>query len=188
MSLETLRDDIPVAEEDALKTEGHHQCASESGPSLRVQFSPHASAGDVTDAHLAIIKLKRVAKIVRETKTEEQRRHLKENGPCARAISLVYGDRHEDYGHPVDDFARTAQIWSAIVGVEISPEQVPLMMIGLKISRLCHRMKRDSLDDGPGYFETLYLVLEEQKRRKENRHAQGAVAADRDDATGAGAV
>lgn len=41
------------------------------------------------------------------------------------------------------------------------------MMVGLKISRLCNKMKRDSLDDLAGYTETLYLVIEEQERQRE---------------------
>ena len=82
------------------------------------------------------------------------------------AKSLVHGDRNADYGHPLDDFTRTAAMWTAIIGVEIKPEQVPLMMICVKLSRLTNDInKRDSIIDVAGYAETLDMVLKEQKRR-----------------------
>lgn len=76
------------------------------------------------------------------------------------AHRLVHGDRGEDYGHPYDDFSRTAKIWSAILGVDVTPQQVALCMVGLKISREVHRPKRDNRVDGAGYFETLNMVVE----------------------------
>ena len=51
------------------------------------------------------------------------------------AQRIVYGDRGENYGHPFEDFSRTAKIWSAILEIEITPEQVALCMVGLKIGR-----------------------------------------------------
>lgn len=84
------------------------------------------------------------------------------------AKSLVHGDRNADYGHPLDDFTRTAKMWSAILGIEVRPEQVPLMMICVKLSRLTNDItKRDSIVDVAGYAETLDMVLKEQKRRSE---------------------
>lgn len=70
------------------------------------------------------------------------------------AESLVHGDRNKDYGPPIEDFTRTAKIWSAILGIEIRPEQVPLCMIAVKLSRECNRPKRDNMVDIAGYAET----------------------------------
>jgi Domain of unknown function (DUF6378) len=81
------------------------------------------------------------------------------------AKRIVHGERGENYGHPFEDFSRTAQIWSAILGVEITPEQVALCMVGLKISREVNRPKRDNIVDGAGYFETLDMVKKERDRR-----------------------
>lgn len=82
------------------------------------------------------------------------------------AKRIVYGDRGENYGHPFEDFSRTAQIWSAILGIKVEPEQVALCMVGLKISRECNRPKRDNVVDGAGYFENLDMVKKERARRE----------------------
>ncbi len=81
------------------------------------------------------------------------------------AQGLVYGARNEDYGHPLDDLARTAQIWSAILGTHVSADQVALCMIGLKVSRLCHKYKRDSVVDVAGYAGTLEMIDAERAKR-----------------------
>ena len=82
------------------------------------------------------------------------------------AKRIVYGERGENYGHPFEDFSRTAQIWSAILGITVEPEQVALCMVGLKISREVNRPKRDNVVDGAGYFENLEMVKHERRRRE----------------------
>ena len=84
------------------------------------------------------------------------------------AEDLVGGDRGQDYGHPADDFEKTSKIWSAILGCKVSPEQVALCMIGVKISRLCNSYKEDSVIDIAGYARTLQMVHE----YRENKDAE----------------
>jgi hypothetical protein len=92
-----------------------------------------------------------------------------EENVLEEAERLVYGNRQADYGHPLDDFSKTAKIWSAILGVDVTPEQVALCMVGVKISRQVNRPKRDNIVDGAGYWATLELVINERERReKEN--------------------
>lgn len=74
------------------------------------------------------------------------------------AHRLVNGPRQGDYGHPADDFSRTAQIWSAILDIEVTPQQVGLCMAGVKLSRECNAHKRDNLVDLAGYAETVEMV------------------------------
>lgn len=81
------------------------------------------------------------------------------------ANRLVHGDRQADYGHPLDDFSKTALMWQAILGVPVTAEQVGLCMIAVKISRLCNRPKRDSVVDIAGYAATVQMVTEERARR-----------------------
>lgn len=82
------------------------------------------------------------------------------------AQRLVHGDRQADYGHPLDDFSRTAKLWSAILGFPVTAEQVGLCMCAVKISRHCNRPKRDNLTDLAGYAATVQMVHEERARRE----------------------
>jgi hypothetical protein len=82
------------------------------------------------------------------------------------ANSLVHGDRQAAYGHPLDDFTKTAKMWSAILGVEVTAEQVGLCMCAVKISRQINRPKRDNMVDLAGYAATVEMVLEERHRRQ----------------------
>lgn len=81
------------------------------------------------------------------------------------AHSLVNGDRNKQYGNPLDDFSRTAAMWSAILGVPVAAEQVGLCMIAVKISRQCNAPKRDNMTDAAGYAATVQMVVEERERR-----------------------
>lgn len=82
------------------------------------------------------------------------------------AEKLVHGDRNESYGHPLDDFSRTAKMWSAILGVSVEPEQVGLCMIAVKISRECNAPRRDNLVDAAGYAETVEWCKNEKYKRE----------------------
>ena len=76
--------------------------------------------------------------------------------------------RHNDYGHPRNDFARTAQMWSGILagklreGAQITVEDVPLCMIAVKLARQAHRHKRDNLVDIAGYARTAAMIAGEE--------------------------
>jgi len=90
---------------------------------------------------------------VRETILEEAQR-------------LIFGDRQDAYGHPIEDFTRTGRMWGAILGIpDVSPDKVGLCMVALKLSRECHRPKRDNLVDGAGYLGTVAMIRERQAER-----------------------
>jgi hypothetical protein len=79
------------------------------------------------------------------------------------AQRLVHGDRQASYGHPYDDYARTARMWEAILGMPplaISPRIACLMMAAVKISREVNKSKRDNRVDGAGYFACAELCAE----------------------------
>lgn len=81
------------------------------------------------------------------------------------AESLTEGARNKDYGHPLDDYNRTAALWSAILGREVTAQQAILCMVAVKISRECHVPKRDNRVDGAGYFKVLDMAINEAARR-----------------------
>ena len=82
------------------------------------------------------------------------------------AQRLVYGDRGATYGHPLDDFSRTASMWSALLGVAVTAEQVAMCMILLKLSRETYQPKRDNRTDIAGYAECLHRVVTERASRE----------------------
>lgn len=77
------------------------------------------------------------------------------------AARIVGGDRGDDYGHPGDDFARTAGAWRSLFGWDVTPAQVALAMVVVKLSRLQETPgKRDSIVDIAGYARTYEMVLD----------------------------
>ena len=49
------------------------------------------------------------------------------------AKSCVCGQREQDYGKPEDNFARIADLWTALMGHDYTPVDVALMMACLKM-------------------------------------------------------
>lgn len=68
-------------------------------------------------------------------------------------------ERGVRYGPPDQNFARIGTIWSAIFGHEVTPEQVGLCMLGVKLARLIETPHdEDSLHDLAGYAATLEML------------------------------
>ena len=74
------------------------------------------------------------------------------------AAAIVAGDRQSAYGTPGESWGRTAALWSAILGVDVTPHQAVLCMIALKLSREAHRHSRDNLVDIAGYAAIAEVV------------------------------
>jgi hypothetical protein len=53
-----------------------------------------------------------------------------------KAKEIIYGQRQDDYGPAIESHKRIAAIWSVVLGIEVTPEQVALCMIGVKMARL----------------------------------------------------
>jgi len=84
------------------------------------------------------------------------------------AAELTSGQRNADYGHPREDFGRTAQMWTGVLadklreGQQIDAMDVPLCMIAVKLARQAHRHKRDNLVDIAGYARTAAMIAGEE--------------------------
>lgn len=81
------------------------------------------------------------------------------------AKQITSSQRPEDYGHPLDDFTRAAQMISGLMGWPVKPEEVPLIMICIKMSRQKNKHKNDNLVDIAGYAETIDKVWGERAKR-----------------------
>ncbi len=77
------------------------------------------------------------------------------------AIHVVNGPRQRDYAHPRINFQRIADLWSPIFGITVTPEQVALAMIQVKVAREINRHTRDNLVDLVGYTLTLDACRED---------------------------
>lgn len=79
------------------------------------------------------------------------------------ALQIVNGERAEAYGDPYEMCKRISKLWEPILlgpsaKRSISPAQVAMCLIQLKIARECNSPRRDSRVDIAGYAEILDRV------------------------------
>lgn len=80
------------------------------------------------------------------------------------AKRLTSRDRQKNYGHPVDNFRRIADLWNSYLmnrkypEDHIAIEDVAWMMVLLKIARDLNSPTRDNLVDTVGYTRTLAMI------------------------------
>lgn len=78
-----------------------------------------------------------------------------------RAAALICGDRDRTYGAPIDLFRQAARIARG-AGLEITPREIVLVMIAVKLARIgVAPDHRDSHDDLAGYTAILWEVQED---------------------------
>lgn len=77
------------------------------------------------------------------------------------AEKIVHG-RSKSYGAPDENMKRTAALWSAYLGVSVTPADVAMCMVLVKVARESKTHKRDNLVDGIGYL----IVADECNGRK----------------------
>jgi hypothetical protein len=76
------------------------------------------------------------------------------------AASIIVGARDAQYGGPEENFTRIAKIWSVIFEKEITPEDVAMAMVGLKVARYAAKsgFQPDTWTDIAGYAACGYEV------------------------------
>lgn len=97
-----------------------------------------------------------------ETAMERLKQHFlrekTDESILAEADRIVHGARRDAYGHPYDNFLRTARLWEPIFERDVTPQMVALAMIQVKVARQLHVPKRDNLVDIAGYAGTYDMV------------------------------
>lgn len=69
-----------------------------------------------------------------------------------QAHELVYGQRQVDYGPAKENLQNIADLWSVILGIPVTTDQVALCMIQVKVARLIRSPHHaDSWVDIAGY-------------------------------------
>ena len=69
------------------------------------------------------------------------------------AAKLINSDRNKQYGDPKDNFGRISKLWSVILGIDISNEDVAMCMVALKVARYASKSgyQPDTWIDIAGY-------------------------------------
>jgi hypothetical protein len=76
-------------------------------------------------------------------------------------VAQTVRTRGEEYGDAARLFADIARRWSAVLGFEVSPAQVALCMIDVKLARLSHDPTHaDSARDIAGYAAILSEITQ----------------------------
>ena len=74
--------------------------------------------------------------------------------------AAVVRDRRHTYGQPLQLFERVAVRWSQVLGTKVTPAQVIVCLVDLKVARLSHDPRHlDSITDIAGYAAFLAEVL-----------------------------
>lgn len=75
------------------------------------------------------------------------------------ADNIIHGARQRDYGSANHSFSTIADLWTAYLGHKVTPEQVCMMMILLKVGRSTESAQFDSLVDIAGYAALADTVI-----------------------------
>lgn len=78
-------------------------------------------------------------------------------------VGEVIDQRVSVYGEPVQGFERIAQVWSGILGHEVTAEEVALCQMGMKLVRAQNAPDySDNSDDVEGYLDIFRKVVGDQ--------------------------
>lgn len=83
------------------------------------------------------------------------------------AARLISGERDAQYGSPQDNFDRIARIWSVVLGIDVTVEDVAMCMVGLKMARYASKsgFQPDTWVDIAGYAGCGYEVGENLSKK-----------------------
>jgi hypothetical protein len=84
------------------------------------------------------------------------------------AARLISNERDEQYGKPEDNFNRIARIWSVVLGIDVTEEDVAMCMVGVKMARYSSKsgFQPDTWVDIAGYAGCGYEVGEKLSKKE----------------------
>lgn len=82
----------------------------------------------------------------------------------AKSLDEILSSRGQEYGDSSRMLTKIAAMWSLILGHNITPKEVGLMMVGMKILREGQRHKKDNLVDIAGYAAILSDLFDKSDR------------------------
>ena len=72
----------------------------------------------------------------------------------------ILAERAKQWGDPVETHERIARVWSGILDCDVTPQQVALMMTGLKLVRASvNPDEPDSYKDAKGYLSIAEMII-----------------------------
>jgi hypothetical protein len=70
----------------------------------------------------------------------------------AQALELLEVERWDTHGDPMETHRRVAGMWTAFLGAEVTPDQVAMCMVLVKMARSSSGYTRDDYLDSIGYM------------------------------------
>lgn len=84
-----------------------------------------------------------------------------------QADDLVNGDRQADYGHPVENYTHIAKVVTSFLRSKVTPEEMAVIMVIVKLCRSTEKYKRDNFVDAAGYLKIANMcALKNQEGKK----------------------
>lgn len=76
------------------------------------------------------------------------------------AARLISSERNKQYGPPSENFNRIARLWSVVLGIDVTEEDVAMCMVALKMARYASKSgyQPDTWIDIAGYAGCGYEV------------------------------
>ena len=84
--------------------------------------------------------------------------------------------RQDSYDDPYRNHVRIAKLWSVVLGTAVTPQQVALCMLQLKVAREMYKHNHDNVVDMAGYVNCLDIInkaepVKESQKQREQRLA-----------------
>jgi hypothetical protein len=89
---------------------------------------------------------------------------MKRTEELLNEVQLIFTDRGNVYGSPETSHRRISELWSGYLDTYISPEQVAMCMLLVKVARLSQSSDHeDSLKDLLGYGIIFHKIVREMR-------------------------